>query len=92
MPVIRCRCSAGFHQRTRWTMARGQRRPVLRHVSHRVCAITDDVWTPVHYPGAVFDPDAGELIFDAEVAETTFTAFESTAPPGHRAADGAPGP
>jgi hypothetical protein len=32
----------------------------------------------VQYPGAVVDPDTGELISDAEVAETTFTAFGST--------------
>ncbi len=29
--------------------------------------------TPVHYPGAVLDPDTGALISDAEVAETTHT-------------------
>ena len=33
---------------------------------------------PVQYPGAVLDPDTGALISDAEVAETTFTAFAST--------------
>jgi hypothetical protein len=35
----------------------------------------------VHYPGAVLDPDTGELISDAEVAETEFTAFASTKKP-----------
>ena len=49
-------------------------------------AIPDDAWTPVHYPGAVTDPDTGELISDAEVAEIKFTAFASTSttesPPG----------
>ncbi len=35
-------------------------------------------WTPVHYPGAVLDPDAGELISDAEVAEVAYTAFAGT--------------
>ncbi len=29
-------------------------------------------------PGAVNDPDTGELISDAEVAEVEFTAFAST--------------
>jgi hypothetical protein len=32
----------------------------------------------VRYPGAVIDPDTGELISDAEVAEVEFTAFAST--------------
>ena len=29
----------------------------------------------MHYPGAVTDPDTGELISDAEVAEVEYTAF-----------------
>lgn len=33
------------------------------------------------YPGAMLDPDTGALISDAEVAETTFTAFASTEHP-----------
>ena len=49
-----------------------------RAVSAAIGAIPEDAWTPVHYPGAVLDPDTGELISDAEVAETTFTAFGST--------------
>jgi Transposase DDE domain group 1 len=49
---------------------------------HQVIAtIPDDAWTPVHYPGAVADPDTGELISDAEVAEAPFTAFASTTRP-----------
>ncbi|MGH9261573.1 MAG: IS1380 family transposase, partial [Acidimicrobiales bacterium] len=43
--------------------------------------IADDAWTPVHYPGAVVDPDTGQLISDAEVAEVAFTAFGSTKHP-----------
>jgi hypothetical protein len=35
----------------------------------------------VTYPGAVLDPDTGQLISDAEVAETEFTAFGSTEHP-----------
>jgi hypothetical protein len=50
-------------------------------VNRAIATITDDQWTPVHYPGAVTDPDTGELISDAEVAETKFTAFSSTADP-----------
>ena len=38
-------------------------------VTTAIAAIPEDAWTPVHYPGAVHDPDTGELISDAEVAE-----------------------
>ncbi len=50
-------------------------------VARAIASIPADAWTPVHYPGAVADPDTGELISDAEVAETTFTAFGSTKHP-----------
>ena len=46
-------------------------------VNRAIASIPDDVWTPVHYPGAVIDPDTGALISDAEVAEVEFTAFTS---------------
>lgn len=48
-------------------------------VARAIASITADQWRPVRYPGAVVDPDTGELISDAEVAEVTFTAFASTA-------------
>jgi hypothetical protein len=47
-------------------------------VAAAIEAITDDAWTPVKYPGAVRDPDTGAWISDAEVAETSYTAFGST--------------
>jgi hypothetical protein len=52
-----------------------------RPVNAAIATIADDAWTPVHYPGAVTDPDTGELISDAEVAEVEFTAFASTKHP-----------
>jgi hypothetical protein len=42
-------------------------------ITRAITAISEHAWTPVHYPGAVTDPDTGELISDAEVAETTYT-------------------
>jgi hypothetical protein len=36
-------------------------------------AIDEATYTPVHYPGAVEDPDTGALISDAQVAETSYT-------------------
>jgi Transposase DDE domain group 1 len=47
-------------------------------VAAAIDAIGDDAWTPVKYPGAVRDPDTGGWISDAEVAETSYTAFSST--------------
>ena len=47
-------------------------------VNRAITVMSDDAWTPVHYPGAVTDPDTGELISDAQVAETSYTAFTST--------------
>jgi Transposase DDE domain group 1 len=44
-----------------------------RRVTTAIEAIDDDAFTPVHYPGAVADPDTGALISDAEVAETPYT-------------------
>src|SRR5512135_258593 len=52
-----------------------------RRVTKAIEAIDDDAWTPVHYPGAVEDPDTGDLISDAEVAEVEYTAFASTTNP-----------
>jgi len=50
-------------------------------VLRAIASIDHDAWVPVHYPGAVLDPETGELISDAHVAETTFTAFASTTHP-----------
>ena len=47
-------------------------------VTAAIATIDADAWTPVNYPGAVRDPDTGAWISDAEVAETTYTAFAST--------------
>ena len=52
-----------------------------RTVNRAIATIAEDAWTPVHYPGAVTDPDTGDLISDAEVAEVPFTAFAATARP-----------
>jgi hypothetical protein len=47
-------------------------------VERAIAAIDEAAWTPVSYPGAVQDPDTGEWISDAEVAEIPYTAFAST--------------
>jgi hypothetical protein len=52
-----------------------QSNPKLRAA---IAGIDEQAWTPVRYPGAVHDPDTGQWISDAEVAETTYTAFEAS--------------
>ena len=47
-------------------------------VKAAIAAIDETAWTAIHYPNAFTDPDTGELISDAEVAEVpVFTAFTS---------------
>ena len=44
-------------------------------VTSAITTIGDDAWTPIHYPNAIWDDEEQRLVSDAEVAETTFTAF-----------------
>jgi hypothetical protein len=44
-------------------------------VDAAIATISDEQYQPVHYPGAVLDPDTGQLISDAQVAEVAYTAF-----------------
>ena len=43
-----------------------------KRVTKAVDSIDETEWIPVHYPGAVLDPDTGALISDAEAAETPY--------------------
>ncbi|MGW2355121.1 IS1380 family transposase [Actinacidiphila glaucinigra] len=45
------------------------------HVAAAISAIGEDAWTAIRYPDAFVDPDTGELVSDAEVAEVEYTAF-----------------
>jgi hypothetical protein len=72
-PVANACLKAGVQ----FSLVLAKQRPVTRAIA----TIDQDAWTPVHYPGAVLDPDTGELISDAEVAEVEFTAFASTQHP-----------
>ena len=42
-------------------------RPAVRRA---IAAIAEEAWTPIHYPHAIFDDQAGGWVSDAEVAET----------------------
>jgi hypothetical protein len=46
-------------------------------VTSAITTIAEDAWTPIHYPNAIWDEAEQRLVSDAEVAETTFTAFTS---------------
>lgn len=57
-----------------------------RRVRSLITGIDDSAWTPIRYPNAIHDPDTGQWVSDAEVAETPFTAFIR-----HRTEDQVPG-
>ena len=46
-------------------------------ISTAITQIPDTKWTSIHYPNAFVDTDTGELISDAQIAETSYTAFVS---------------
>jgi hypothetical protein len=46
-------------------------------VKAAIATIAEEAWTPIHYPNAIFDEQAGGWVSDAEVAETCYTAFAS---------------
>ncbi len=53
-----------------------------RAVTGAIAAIPDDSWTKIRYPKAIFDEVLDQWVSDAEVAETSFTAFASRGKPG----------
>ncbi|MFE7246056.1 transposase [Streptomyces sp. NPDC057580] len=61
----------------------GRRRPVLRHGADErlgqaaIAGIGESAWTAIKYPKAVWDEEGQCWISDAEIAETTYTAFTS---------------
>ena len=48
-----------------------------RAVTAAIASISQDAWTRIRYPKAVFDDQLQQWISDAEVAEIPFTAFTS---------------
>jgi hypothetical protein len=44
-------------------------------IAAAISRIDQDAWTPIRYPDAFTDPDTGEMVSDAEVAEIQYTAF-----------------
>jgi Transposase DDE domain group 1 len=46
-------------------------------IDAEISRIDEQKWTAIHYPNAFVDTDTGELVSDAEVAQTPYTAFTS---------------
>jgi hypothetical protein len=51
--------------------------PVSNAIRAAITAIPEDAWTAIEYPQAIWDDQLDCWISDAEVAETTYTAFTS---------------
>ena len=52
-------------------------------ITAAIAAIDDQAWTAISYPDAFVDTDTGELISDAEVAQTGYVAFTGRPPNQH---------
>ena len=62
-------------------------------VKAAIAAIGEDDWTAIRYPRAIWDDQLGCWVSEAEVAETSYTAFEHDKEQGgRRPADRPPGP
>jgi hypothetical protein len=48
-----------------------------KKIKAAIAAIPESAWTPIKYPNAVFDEQAGRWVSDAEITEITYTAFAS---------------
>jgi hypothetical protein len=46
-------------------------------IRRTIATIPESDWTPIRYPGAVWDDDEARWVSDAEVAEIDYTAFAS---------------
>src|SRR5438309_1765766 len=51
--------------------------PLNASIRAAIAAISEDAWTPIRYPHAIWDDQLQAWISDAEVAETGYTAFAS---------------
>jgi hypothetical protein len=51
--------------------------PQNRAVKAAIATIEESAWVPIRYPNAIYDEASGQWVSDAEIAETTFTAFSS---------------
>src|SRR5450755_3834240 len=83
--VIRCRVESAFYNHpvvAAIKKGRGQfsiPARMDRGVQKAIAGIDEDAWVSIKYPKAIYDEDEKRWISDAQVAETTYTAFTSKA-------------
>ena len=65
--------SACVRAGVRFSITTKQTRPVRAAIE----AIEAHAWVPIAYPQAIYDEVSGQWISDAEIAETTYTAYRS---------------
>jgi hypothetical protein len=65
--------SACVRAGVRFSIMTKQTRPVRAAID----AIRPDTWVPIAYPHAIYDEGTPQWISDAEIAETTYTAYPS---------------
>ncbi|MFV2099415.1 transposase, partial [Micromonospora sp. LOL_014] len=81
---IMVRADSAFYAKTviSGCRRRGVRFSVTCRIDPQIRAACDgiaaDQWVDITYPQAVWDEDAGRWISDAQIAETTYTAFAGT--------------
>ncbi|MGH3916613.1 MAG: IS1380 family transposase [Pseudonocardiaceae bacterium] len=48
-----------------------------RRICRAIAAIDPASWVPIRYPNAIYDEASGQWVSDAEITETSYTAFTS---------------
>ena len=87
--VIRCRLDSAYYtHKVVAAITRGKAQFSItarmdRAVTKAVAAIPESAWVSIKYPQAIFDEQEQRWISDAQVAETTHTAFTSLAGKHH---------
>jgi hypothetical protein len=80
---ILVRADSGYYQQANiaaitktgaWFSIGARQDPAVRRA---ITTIPEDAWVTISYPNAIRDPDTGELISEAQVAEIEYTAFTS---------------
>jgi hypothetical protein len=81
--VIRCRLDSAFynhkvvaairHAKAQFSITARMDKAVQKAIS----SIPEDAWVSIKYPKAIYDDEQQRWISDAQVAETTYTAFTS---------------
>jgi hypothetical protein len=75
--------SAFYSKKVIWACRRGGARfsitaRVDAKIERAIGGIATDAWTDIRYPTAIWDADERRWISDAQVAETSYTAYEGT--------------